>query len=207
MQPEVAYHVMRLVSSLLLHLLLPPKKRLPQNRTAQLPVLDVCLLVLLLLCVAHLNRSHLLLSCVLTTSAVRCPSVPRKVLTSEWGHIVSHLGIFPKGHALDLANATLGETESGGGGICSFPACFGGSTVNHAFRPSRDWAPLDFAPHVESPTTSGHTLRICRSTDKEVVKKLQFHRHGQLTPTNGEGMHSRSHSSSSHTPLHAAFAR
>eukprot|EP00903_Cladosiphon_okamuranus_P021967 g20197.t2 len=27
---------------------------------------------------------------------------------SEWGHIVSHLGILPKGHAFDLANASLG---------------------------------------------------------------------------------------------------
>ncbi|CAM9745333.1 unnamed protein product [Ascophyllum nodosum] len=31
-----------------------------------------------------------------------------KVLTSEWGHIASHLGIIPRGHPLDLANATLG---------------------------------------------------------------------------------------------------
>ena len=31
------------------------------------------------------------------------------MLTSEWGHIASHLGIIPRGHPLDLANATLGE--------------------------------------------------------------------------------------------------
>lgn len=32
-----------------------------------------------------------------------------QVLMSEWGHILSHLRIVPKGHPLDLANATYGE--------------------------------------------------------------------------------------------------
>lgn len=31
-----------------------------------------------------------------------------RVLTSEWGHIVSQLGILPKDHPFDLANATFG---------------------------------------------------------------------------------------------------
>ncbi|CBN75221.1 conserved unknown protein [Ectocarpus siliculosus] len=31
-----------------------------------------------------------------------------KVLMSEWGHILSQLGVLPKGHQFDLANATLG---------------------------------------------------------------------------------------------------
>eukprot|EP00904_Undaria_pinnatifida_P004931 jgi/Undpi1/1568/HiC_scaffold_11.g04958.m1 len=31
-----------------------------------------------------------------------------KVLTSEWGHIVSQLGVVPKDHPLDMANATIG---------------------------------------------------------------------------------------------------
>lgn len=33
-----------------------------------------------------------------------------QVLMSEWGHIMSHLGLVPKGHPLDLANASLGES-------------------------------------------------------------------------------------------------
>lgn len=50
----------------------------------------------------------------LTSSSFSCPIVlfvrtRKQVLTSEWGHIVSHLGVVPKGHPLDLANATLGE--------------------------------------------------------------------------------------------------
>lgn len=36
-----------------------------------------------------------------------------QVLMSEYGHIMSHLGILPIGHPLDLANASFGE--SGGG--------------------------------------------------------------------------------------------
>ncbi|CAM9878032.1 unnamed protein product [Ectocarpus sp. 4 AP-2014] len=33
---------------------------------------------------------------------------PEQVLMSEWGHILSQLGVLPKGHQFDLANATLG---------------------------------------------------------------------------------------------------
>lgn len=32
-----------------------------------------------------------------------------QVFMSDWGHIVSQLGLVPKGHPLDLANASLGE--------------------------------------------------------------------------------------------------
>ncbi|CAM9954911.1 unnamed protein product [Scytosiphon promiscuus] len=35
-------------------------------------------------------------------------SCSKKVLMSDWGHIVSKLGLLTKGHPLDLANATLG---------------------------------------------------------------------------------------------------
>lgn len=59
--------------------------------------------------------SSLLLPCPFATDAWTFRvTMCVQVLMSEWGHIVSHLGLVPKGHALDLANATLGERRGEG---------------------------------------------------------------------------------------------